>query len=327
MIDWQSMADDARPEVTPLRRDAEKAKPTNPRPRRPTESRDASLGVVGHVVVDGLRIAFRRTGSGPPVLLLHGALSDSRDWRRQLDAFAAEFTVIAWDAPGCGESDDLPSPDYGLDDLIDTLAGFIRALRLGRPHVLGLSLGSILAIALYGRYPMSARSLILASAYAGWAGSLPPAEVQRRIRLNLADLNRPADEGRPGIRRDPVAAHGPAMGGRRTNRDDHPGPTHHHESHPHPHRHRRPAPLAVQHRRADIAAVRGCRRPRTHAGRGRLARPNPGLAARATTWCRTLRARPSPRELEPRRPRLPPRPLLTPVGASIVNCRPRCHGP
>ena len=146
------------------------------------------------VRVNGLRIAFRRTGSGPPVLLLHGAMADSRDWRRQLDAFAAEFTVIAWDAPGCGDSDDLPSPDYGLDDLIDTLAGFIEAVRLDHPHVVGLSLGSILGIALYARYPMAARSLVLASAYAGWAGSLPPAEVQRRIRLTLRDLNRPADE-------------------------------------------------------------------------------------------------------------------------------------
>ena len=146
------------------------------------------------VRVNGLRIEFRRTGSGPPVLLLHGAMADSRDWRRQLDAFAAEFTVIAWDAPGCGDSDDLPSPDYGLDDLIDTLAGFIEAVRLDHPHVVGLSLGSILGIALYARYPMAARSLVLASAYAGWAGSLPPAEVQRRIRLTLRDLNRPADE-------------------------------------------------------------------------------------------------------------------------------------
>jgi len=147
-----------------------------------------------HVDIGGLSIAFRRTGSGPSLLLLHGALADSREWLRQLEDFAAEFTVIAWDAPGCGDSDDLPSPDYDLDDLIDTLAGFIRELRLDRPHVLGLSLGSILAIALSARFPMSARSLILASAYAGWAGSLPAAEVQRRIQLTLRDLERPARE-------------------------------------------------------------------------------------------------------------------------------------
>jgi len=146
------------------------------------------------VDVDGLTIAFRRTGIGPPLLLLHGALSDSRDWRRQLDAFANEFTVIAWDAPGCGESADLPSSDYGLDDMVDTLAGFIRTLQLQHPHVLGLSLGSILAIALHASHPSATRSLVLASAYAGWAGSLPPAEVQRRIRLVLRDLDRPADQ-------------------------------------------------------------------------------------------------------------------------------------
>ncbi len=108
---------------------------------------------------------------------MHGAFCDSRDWRRQLDAFAAEFTVIAWDAPGCGESADLPSPDYGLDNLIGTLAGFIRTLHLQRTHVLGLSLGSVLAIALHASHPSAVRSLVLASAYAGWAGSLPPAEV------------------------------------------------------------------------------------------------------------------------------------------------------
>jgi len=146
------------------------------------------------VHVGGLGVAFRRVGSGPYLLLLHGAMCDSRDWRRQLNDFAAEFTVIAWDAPGCGDSDDLPSPEYGLDDLIDTLAEFIRALRLDHPHILGLSLGSIWAIALQARYPNCARSLTLASAYAGWAGSLPPSEVQRRIRLTLQDLERPADE-------------------------------------------------------------------------------------------------------------------------------------
>ena len=146
------------------------------------------------VDVGGLGVAFRRVGRGPCLLLLHGAMCDSRDWRRQLDYFAGEFTVIAWDAPGCGDSDDLPSRDYGLDEFIDTLAGFIRALRLDHPHILGLSLGSILAIALKARYPNSARSLTLASAYAGWAGSLPPLEVQRRIRLTLRDLERPADE-------------------------------------------------------------------------------------------------------------------------------------
>ena len=55
------------------------------------------------VDVNGRRIAFRAAGTGPPVLLLHGAQADSRDWQYQFDAFAPYFTTVAWDAPGRGQ--------------------------------------------------------------------------------------------------------------------------------------------------------------------------------------------------------------------------------
>jgi len=146
------------------------------------------------VDVDGLGIAFRRAGTGPALLLLHGAFSDHREWNRQWDAFTAEYTTVAWDAPGCGESDNLPDEPFGLDRWADTLAGFLQALGVDQPHVLGLSLGSVLALGLYDRHPHCARSLVLASAYAGWAGSLSPAEVQQRIRQTLRDLERPPED-------------------------------------------------------------------------------------------------------------------------------------
>jgi pimeloyl-ACP methyl ester carboxylesterase len=85
--------------------------------------------------------------------------------------------VVAWDAPGAGRSSD-PPEGFGLDGYADCLAGFVDRLDLGRPHVLGLSFGGILALALYGRHPAVTRSPVLASAYAGWGGSLP-AEVRR----------------------------------------------------------------------------------------------------------------------------------------------------
>jgi pimeloyl-ACP methyl ester carboxylesterase len=56
------------------------------------------------VEVGGLRVAYRRAGAGPALLLVHGALGDSRDWRRQLEGLSDELTVVAWDAPGCGGS-------------------------------------------------------------------------------------------------------------------------------------------------------------------------------------------------------------------------------
>ena len=137
------------------------------------------------VEVDGLRIAYERVGHGPPLVLLHGFVGDgSGTWRYQLDALSDEFTVVAWDAPGAGRSDD-PPESFRLPDYADCLAGFIAVLGLRRPNVGGVSFGAALALELYGRAPSLPASLILASAYAGWAGSLPPDVAGERLRLSL----------------------------------------------------------------------------------------------------------------------------------------------
>jgi pimeloyl-ACP methyl ester carboxylesterase len=149
------------------------------------------------VLVGDLRIAYERTGAGPALLLLHGGVSDHREWRRQLDALSDEFTIVAWDAPGCGQSSD-PPESFRLPDYADCLAEFVAALDLERPHVLGLSFGGGLALELSRRYPALPRSLILASAYAGWAGSLPAGVVEQRLRQVLREADLPAEQWAPG---------------------------------------------------------------------------------------------------------------------------------
>lgn len=139
---------------------------------------------IHYIAIDGLRIAFRQAGDGPPLLLLHGGISDSRVWRDQLHDLSDEFRVVAWDAPGCGRSSD-PPETFRLPEYADCLAAFIDAVGLGRPHVLGHSFGGGLGLELYRRHPGIPRSLLLAGAYAGWAGSLPPEEVKERLRLAL----------------------------------------------------------------------------------------------------------------------------------------------
>jgi pimeloyl-ACP methyl ester carboxylesterase len=79
---------------------------------------------VEQIPVAGLRIAYERAGEGSPLVLLHGGLSDSREWRRQLDALSYEFTVVAWDAPGCGQSSD-PPEEFRLPAYADCLAEFM----------------------------------------------------------------------------------------------------------------------------------------------------------------------------------------------------------
>lgn len=150
------------------------------------------------VSVSGLTIAYRQAGTGEPLVLLHGGFGfDGRSWGPQLEALADEFRVVAWDSPGSGGSDDPPA-SFGMADYADCLAGFVAALGLRRPHVLGLSFGGALALALYGRHPTVPRSLVLAGAYAGWAGSLPAEEVQRRLDRISEEITRPPPEWLPG---------------------------------------------------------------------------------------------------------------------------------
>lgn len=145
------------------------------------------------IEIRGLEIAFERRGSGPALVLLHGILQDSRSWRPQLDAFTNEYTVVAWDAPGCGRSQDPPAT-FRMPDYADCLAALIDTLDLGRPHVVGLSLGAVVALELYRRHPAVPKSLVLASAYAGWAGSLPAEVVEQRLAQALREADLPASE-------------------------------------------------------------------------------------------------------------------------------------
>jgi pimeloyl-ACP methyl ester carboxylesterase len=138
------------------------------------------------VEVDGLRVGYERAGQGPPVVLLHGYVGDgATTWRGQLEGLSDRFTVVAWDMPGAGRSSD-PPESFGLEGYADCLAGFIGRLGLERPHVVGLSLGGAFALELYRRHPGVPATLVLASAYAGWGGSLPAEVGEQRLRQALA---------------------------------------------------------------------------------------------------------------------------------------------
>ena len=132
------------------------------------------------VGVDGLEIGYRRAGEGPPLVLVHGAMSHGGFWRPQLEELADEFTVVAWDEPGAGESSDVPA-DFTLDGYARCLAGLIEALDLAPAHVCGLSWGGTIALALFRDHPGCVRSLVLADSYAGWRGSLSAEECEVRL--------------------------------------------------------------------------------------------------------------------------------------------------
>ena len=145
---------------------------------------------MGVIDVNGLRIAYERAGAGPALVLLHGYVGDgATTWRRQIEALSDEFTVVAWDAPGAGGSSD-PPESFGMAGYSDCLAGFVAGLGLESPFIAGISFGGSLAIDFCRRHPAVPKALVLASAYAGWGGSLPAQVADQRLRqaLALADL-------------------------------------------------------------------------------------------------------------------------------------------
>ena len=98
--------------------------------------------------------------------------------------------MVAWDAPGAGGSSDPPEA-FGIAGYADCLAGFIDRLGLVEPSIAGLSFGGTLALEFSHRHPAVPRRLVLASAYAGWGGSLPPGVAEQRLEqaFVLADLS------------------------------------------------------------------------------------------------------------------------------------------
>ncbi len=100
----------------------------------------------GLTEVDGLSIAWEREGSGEPVVLVHGITECRSSWAPLAKLLAADHDVIAVDLRGHGESD--MGASYEFDDLAGDVRQVIDALGLGRPHLVGHSLGGAVVSAL-----------------------------------------------------------------------------------------------------------------------------------------------------------------------------------
>ncbi|MFF2848143.1 alpha/beta fold hydrolase [Streptomyces sp. NPDC058001] len=94
-------------------------------------------------------LSYARVGSGAPLLLLHGIGHHRQAWDPVIPALAAERDVIAVDLPGFGASPALPEGlAYDLTTVVPVLGALCAALDIERPHVVGNSLGGLLALEL-----------------------------------------------------------------------------------------------------------------------------------------------------------------------------------
>src|SRR6266480_1838522 len=107
-------------------------------------------------------LAYTRSGSGTPLVLLHGIGMSRRSWNPVVPALARHFDVIAVDLPGFGDSDPAQADPAQAHPraLAEAVAGLLAELGVTTPHLAGNSLGGWVALELAAIRPMASVTLL-----------------------------------------------------------------------------------------------------------------------------------------------------------------------
>jgi pimeloyl-ACP methyl ester carboxylesterase len=129
--------------------------------------RDA--GVAGSIAVrtadvDGLKLQYLSAGHGPAVVLLHGYAETSRMWRPLIARLAANFTVIAPDLPGIGDSD-IPKDGLDMTRAASRMHALVKGLGIKEADVVGHDIGLMVAYAYAAQFPSDVKKLVLMDAF------------------------------------------------------------------------------------------------------------------------------------------------------------------
>lgn len=122
------------------------------------------------IQVNGVQQSYREAGQGQVLVLLHGISSGSASWVKQFQDLAHNFHLIAWDAPGYGESDALDTDQPNASDYAMRLKGMLDALNIQKCILVGHSLGALQAAAFNALYPEMVEALVIANVAQGYKG-------------------------------------------------------------------------------------------------------------------------------------------------------------
>ncbi len=132
--------------------------------------------------VGEIELSCERAGSGPPLLLIMGMSGTFDHWDATfLDDLRRDFDTIVYDHRGVGSSSRLDGP-ITIAQLAEDASGLLGALEVDSAHVLGISMGGMVAQELALAHPERIRTLALGCTYCGGEGSvLTSEEVIRRL--------------------------------------------------------------------------------------------------------------------------------------------------
>lgn len=136
------------------------------------------------VIANSIGQYYQRYGAGPPLVLIHALGLDHRLWDAQISSLAMACTVYTYDVRGHGLTD-VPMMPYALSDFADDLVGLLDSVGIDDAHLVGISMGGMIAQELALAWPRRVRSLVLADT---------TSEYPQEARRGLAERARIAEE-------------------------------------------------------------------------------------------------------------------------------------
>src|SRR4051794_21272817 len=137
--------------------------------------------------VGDIELYYEEQGSGDPLLLIMGLATDCAAWLFQVPDFARQYRTISFDNRGVGRSAKPPG-QYTIHRMADDAAGLLDVLGIARAHVVGVSMGGMIAQELVLRHPEKVRGLVLGCTY-------PEADqdVERQLQFGMQQFGGSVD--------------------------------------------------------------------------------------------------------------------------------------
>jgi pimeloyl-ACP methyl ester carboxylesterase len=151
------------------------------------------------ITINDIQLYYEVHGQGQPVVLIAGAGQASTYWKLAdiVPTLAQSYQVILLDNRGIGQSD-MPDTPYTVEMMAADTLGLLDYLHLERPHLIGHSLGAMIAFELGRSYPQRVGRVVMLSAVYPGPAAVPPTPASLELLLNRQ--GDPAELARRGIR-------------------------------------------------------------------------------------------------------------------------------